>query len=117
MMALHQDPWKDSHGRRGDSGGWKWSSSGMAAPRSCGISHPTTPYSFPEPRRSTSSLPGRPNEYTAPVRPLGKYASLLSNGAKKMFPDPTYTRPRDTDGPHHTGPSGISFNDFPVAVS
>src|SRR5438034_6378065 len=59
---------------------------------------------------------GRPKQRTLPVYCLGKKHSY-SLGENRVLPPPTYTRPRDSDGPAHTGPSSISLSTLPVAVS
>jgi hypothetical protein len=45
-------------------------------------------YSVPAPRRLTSSLPGKPNEYRTPVYFFGKKASK-SDGVNNVLPVPT----------------------------
>src|SRR5579863_5136657 len=73
-------------------------------------------YSLPVPIGSTSSLPGKPKQRIEPVYCLGKNDSN-GLGLHSVFPPPTYTRPRDSDGPAKTGPRSISLRTAPVVAS
>src|SRR5258707_1175641 len=82
---------------------------------------PSTPFMVVEDRRSFipfagSSYSGSPKQRTLPVYCLGKKHSY-SLGENRVLPPPTYTRPRDRDGPAHTGPRTISLSTTPVAAS
>src|SRR5467141_716212 len=59
---------------------------------------------------------GSPKQRTLPVYCLGKKHSY-SLGEKRVLPPPTYTRPRDRDGPAHTGPRTIFLSTAPVEAS
>src|SRR5262249_49667592 len=58
---------------------------------------------------SPSFASGRPKQRTLPVFCFGKKLSN-SLGVNRVLPPPTYTRPRDSDGPAHTGPRTISLS-------
>src|SRR5882672_11789768 len=64
----------------------------------------------------TILIQGNPKQRTLPVYCLGKKHSY-SLGENRVLPPPTYTRPRDRDGPAHTGPRTISLSTAPVAAS
>src|SRR5581483_2001362 len=59
---------------------------------------------------------GKPKQRTQPVYFLGKKDSE-SLGVNSVLPPPTYTRPRERDGPQNTGPISISLSTLPVAAS